>query len=358
MNVHRRIIGWITVCAVIALAISWHQSVRAIDYDQPFSLTISPYYLSLNTKPGHSTSDSITLKNNSSDPVTLQTGLMRFRSYNDRGVPELLPLEPNDQFANWISFSDDTFTIAAGGSKKVAITITVPENAALGYYYAVKFQKVAGGSTTDTTQLLGSSAVLLLLEVTTPNITKDVRLLSFTADKIIYDYLPVTFTVTLKNQGNIHIAPTGNIFIDHGNQKDVGIIDVNKVGGNILPDSTRAFTSIWDDGFPRHQEKIVDGTTIKDKKGATVYTLHWNWADASKVRIGKYTANLLLVYDNGTSDVPVQGVLSFWVIPWQIILGAGLILLFALFGLASLVKRLSWRSRPKKHRRLSNNNDH
>jgi hypothetical protein len=61
-----------------------------------------------------------------------------------------------------------------------------------------------------------------------------------------------------------------------------------------------------------------------------------------KLRWGKYTANLLLVYDDGTKDVPIEGTLSFWVIPWRLIFGAiGLVVFIRFF-------RISWFLKPFK----------
>lgn len=342
------------ITVLVAGLLSLATPALAIEYKQPFSLTVSPYYLSLNVKPGGAVSDVIHLKNNSAESITLETGLMRFRSYNDQGVPELLPLEENDQFNSWISYSENRFTIGAGGSKDLKITISVPSDAALGYYYAITFKKASTQEGEETTKLLGSSAVLILLEVATPDIQKDVQIVSFTSDRIVYDYLPVTFRVTLKNRGNIHVAPGGNIFIDQANRKDIGIIDVNKAGGNILPDSTRVFLSTWEDGFPIRQEKTSDGNAIKDEKGDVVYSLKWNFENASHFRIGKYTANLLMIYDNGTSDVPITGTLSFWVVPWQMILAILAVLSLAIVGLLSLLKRFGWRRGKKKRRELFN----
>jgi hypothetical protein len=70
--------------------------------------------------------------------------------------------------------------------------------------------------------------------------------------------------------------------------------------------------------------------------------LQWNWADASKLRWGKYTAKLLFVYDDGKRDVPVEGEVSFWVIPWRLVGGGIFVAIFVLIGLKSTLQNL-WR---------------
>ncbi|MBI2439455.1 MAG: hypothetical protein HYV45_02555, partial [Candidatus Moranbacteria bacterium] len=67
--------------------------------------------------------------------------------------------------------------------------------------------------------------------------------------------------------------------------------------------------------------------------------LKWDWNDASKLRFGKYQAKLLLIYDDGTRDIPIEGMVSFWVVPWRII--AIIIFNFALIiGLIFYIIRL------------------
>jgi hypothetical protein len=37
--------------------------------------------------------------------------------------------------------------------------------------------------------------------------------------------------------------------------------------------------------------------------------------------MGKYTAHMLLVYDNGERDIPIEAAVSFWIVPWRLIGG-------------------------------------
>ncbi|MGB3073255.1 MAG: hypothetical protein WBB68_03290, partial [Candidatus Moraniibacteriota bacterium] len=60
------------------------------------------------------------------------------------------------------------------------------------------------------------------------------------------------------------------------------------------------------------------------------------------LRFGKYTAKMLLVYDDGTRDIPIEGVVSFWVMPWRLIAGAVFISIFFLIGMKSTLGKI-WR---------------
>jgi hypothetical protein len=163
--------------------------------------------------------------------------------------------------------------------------------------------------------------------------------LQFSTPQKIYEFLPVAFTIKLKNSGNVHVIPKGNIFIDHFDEtKDVAILPVNDLNGNVLPDSNRIFESDWTDGFPVYQQKMNGDKVATDKNGKEITELKWDFSQVPKLRWGKYTANLLLVYDDGTHDVPIEGKLTFWVIPWRL-LGAGVVVVgLMLLGLYSIVK--------------------
>ena len=118
----------------------------------------------------------------------------------------------------------------------------------------------------------------------------------------------------------------------------MAILEVNQDRGNILPDSNRVFTSKWTEGFPVYVEKVEDGKVVLDNQGKQVYSLNWDFSQLYKLRFGKYTADLLLVYDDGVRDQTVEGQLSFWVIPWRLLIAALVIVVLAFAGIRSIIK--------------------
>jgi hypothetical protein len=48
---------------------------------------------------------------------------------------------------------------------------------------------------------------------------------------------------------------------------------------------------------------------------------------------------MLLVYDDGTRDIPIEGVVTFWVMPWRVI-GAAFFNFVLIIGLGWYVVRL------------------
>jgi hypothetical protein len=163
------------------------------------------------------------------------------------------------------------------------------------------------------------------------------QLSDFKTDKFIYEYLPTTFEIKVQNSGNIHLIPVGDIFIDQGDTKDIAVFPVNEGRGNVLPQSGRTLTASWSDGFAVKVPKEENGAVVRNDNGETVYTTKWDFTKADKFRFGKYTANLLLVYDNGERDIPLEASVDFWIIPWKILLVAGVVVILVLFGLKSII---------------------
>jgi hypothetical protein len=296
-------------------------------------LITSPLPINLSAEPGASVQAAIKVKNDGSREEKLKISVLKFKAYDETGKPRIMDPEMGDDFINWVSFSENPITVASGEWKTVVATWNVPKEAALSYYYAIFFSRA--NEEVDTadrqTAIMGGSAVMALLEAKVPGAKREVSVADFTASRTMYEFLPTAFRVRLANTGNVPVAPHGNIFITQGD-KDVATLDVNPSKGNVLPGSGRIFDQAWTDGFPVYREKTENGKAVLDENGNIVFELFWDWKDASKLRFGKYTAKLVMVYDDGTRDVPLEAEVSFWVMPWRLIGASAVILFFAFIG--------------------------
>ncbi len=184
-----------------------------------------------------------------------------------------------------------------------------------------------------------------------PNAKRDVQLVTIQSTRSIYEYLPASIDIKLKNKGNIHVAPVGSLYILK-KDKQVGLVDFNKAGGNVLPGTNRVFNLEWNDGFPRQDNKKENGVAVRDKDGKEIKELKWEFSQIPKFRIGKYTAKLLAVYsDVNGREIPVEGSVSFWVIPWKILLGGAFILFLIGVGLYVSTRRFFKTLKPRKRTR-------
>jgi len=305
----------------------------------PLVLETSPLPINLIVDPGKSVTTDIRVKQAGSETARLKVGLMKFRAYGNEGKPELLDRQPGDDYFDWVKFDKTLFDAPPNVWQTVHVTINVPKSAAFGYYFAVVFSREGDDvhHTGNTNSIAGATAVLMLLEARSPNAKRNLQLVSFTADHRVFEFLPTQFNVTLANTGNVHGAPQGDIFIIKG-KKQIAILPINANGGNILPASKRLLTVQWLDGFPVYKQVVKDGKVKLDKNNKQVKALMWDWTQANKFRMGRYTAHLFAVYDDGTHDVPIEAELSFWVIPWRIILALLLVIALIGFGVYAAVR--------------------
>lgn len=317
------------------------------------NLTTSPVPIDLAGKPGTTLSTDLRIENNNNQAEQLKVSLMKFSAYGTTGQPRLLERGPGDNYFDWVSFSPSRFTAQPGVWMTVKMDIKLPKSAALGYYYAVIFSRAdrpAAAPGEHQNLVLGSTAILVLVEAQVPDAKRQANLVSFSSSRKTYEFLPADFNVNLHNSGNIHLVPHGDIFIMKGS-KQIADLVVNPGGGNILPDTNRIFSAQWNDGWPVYKQKVQDGQVVLDGQSRPLKSLDWDFSRIQKLRFGHYTARLVMAYDNGHTDVPIEASLSFWVVPWRLLGVVILILLLILLGLYTfgrgVWKRLGKKRQPK-----------
>jgi hypothetical protein len=332
----KRGVAWLLVvlfCFSISLAP--HPSHAQDLPNRDVNLFTSPLPINLSMAPGTETTTDIRVKNGNDVTEKLKVSLMKFSAYGEEGKPALAEREPGDDYFDWVSFNTPTFEAPPNEWKTIKMTIDAPKSAAFGYYYAVVFSRANEPKKADPGNvLLGSTAVLVLVDVKSPNAKRSLQLLSFSADKRSYEFLPANFKVRLHNNGNVHLLPRGNIYIKRGN-KVIANLTVNAQGGYILPNSNRVYEASWNDGFPVYKNKEAGGKVLTSEDGKPIRDLEWNFSRLPKLKFGHYKAQLLMAYDNGKQDVPLEATLSFWVVPWRILAVLLVVAILAGIGLWS-----------------------
>jgi len=247
--------------------------------------------------------------------------------------------------------------------QQVKMTIAIPKSGAFEYNYAVEFSRVGdtiypGG---NSEAIAGGSAVLVLLNVVAPGMNRSLQLSSFSIEHSLVEFVPTTFDVNFNNNGNVFVQPAGDIFITQGNTQ-VGVIELNDEQGNILAHSRRLYKVEWTDGWPFYEPSSKNGKPVLDRNGRQEVSLSWglpsasginNGVDASttnasmvkessnpisRLRFGEYTARLVAVYtDDFGRDVPVTSQITFWVVPWRILLAFLAVILIIAFAIYTLI---------------------
>jgi hypothetical protein len=195
------------------------------------------------------------------------------------------------------------------------ITFNTPKEAGFSYSFALVISRQSTPKPTAGTRLIkGSVAVFSLANVDRPGATSNLKVMRFSSSKHLYEYLPATLEVRFKNTGNTIVQPYGNIFVQRGAtaKTPLASLPVNETKGYILPGTERTVTADWNDGFAAYQTTKNSGTESKH--------LSLDWSKLSHFRIGRYTARLVAVYNDGQHDVPIEGTVTFWVVPWRAII--------------------------------------
>lgn len=327
----------ISIVAVIALGVVGSKVFGQSDNAGGFNLSTTPVVANLETKPGVPTSTKVQVKNNNITTESIKVSLLRFASNNQDGSPLLTEPDQNDEFLKWVTFSETRFDAEPNVWKTFDVTISPPGTAAFGYYYAIVLSRENATTSAGVTNLNASVAIPILLDVVAPGTVRKADISLFKSNKGLYEFLPSTLTLAMKNGGNTHVAPRGNIFITKGG-KNVAVLEVNQPKGNILPNSSREFSADWNDGSPAYKLVEADGKAVL-KDGKQTSKLDWSHFDLSKLRFGKYHAKAAMVYSDGTGDVASEAELDFWVIPWRIIGVTALLLLLIVAGLWAMVIR-------------------
>ena len=325
--------------AAAATSSSTNNSEPTSNPNGAFDVVVSPSSQDLEVKPGETVTAKIQIRNEGLATEHIKVTLMKFGAAGANGTPQLNKLGPNDEFAQWASFSTTHFDAQPNVWTPITMTIAPPANAAFGYYYAVIFSRDnPKPSGTTGSNLLGSVASLVLLDVQAPGAVRHADIVNFSTSRNVYEFLPASFTVRMHNTGNVHVAPRGNIFVSKGG-KNLAILEVNLNEGNVLPKSYRVFTANWADGRPVYKEKVSNGKVVLDKAGKPVMNLDWSNYNMSKLRFGKYHAKLVMVYNNGSGDVEDIAQLNFWVIPWRILIIGLLTLALVIAGIWAVIIR-------------------
>lgn len=320
---------------IAGLVVLGAPSAGAQTTDNSFSVQVTPSPLVTTVKPGQSSTLELAVRNTSNATETLEAELRGFKIDPQTNQISLDQTVPAD-IKSWVTFANPTFEIRAGEVFTERLTITTPKDAGFSYAFAVVLsRKIEQAAQPGKPSIQGSVAVFTLINVDKPGATKSYDISSFISKRRIYEYLPTELTINLKNTGNSIVKPTGSVFIERmRGGKPLAELRLNPNDSYLLPDTTRPLKVKWNDGFPVYTSvKVADNAPETQR-------LTWDYSKIHKLRIGRYTAKLVGVYNDGQRDIPVTASVSFWVIPWRLLLMCLLVGGLLILGLVTLFRRI------------------
>jgi len=339
---YRGTLGVLSIVTVFMTVLFLSPVVTAAEPTGDFSLQVTPSPMMATLKPGTTTELELKVRNTGTQTEELKIELRSFRVDNATGHVSLDDTTP-PEVADWIAYSAPRFTVKPGQWYSQKIRVALPKDTGFSYSFASVISRIADPLASAGRVMKGSLAVFTLINVDRPGALRKLDIEKFAPTQGIYEYLPATFDIQLKNTGNTITQPYGNVFIQRdGDAKPIAVVPINDKKGSILPGSSRTLQALWGNGFPAHN-------TVTTASGQQTNEV-WDWSKISEFRAGRYTAKLVAVYNDGQRDVPIEREVTFWVIPWKIALGVTTILVILGFGIWTIFRKI-WATTHRSKRR-------
>jgi hypothetical protein len=282
--------------AVLAYEI---QDLTGVEEKKDFVL--GPGKTELWLSPGEKTTDQLLITNRLGREMSFKVEIEDFKGSRDPEETTVLLGEEKGPYSlkDLLHPEVTEFTLKHGQRMVLPVEISIPEDAEPGGLYGsilIATSSSPQGSETEEETVKGQMQLISRLgclyfirvkgEVIEDGFLKELR--TGTAKKF-YEKGPISFELLFENNGNVHLMPYGGIEIFNILGKKVDEVEIEPYFA--LPDSLRLREVNWQKEF----------------------------------LFGRYTA--LASVNRGYQDIVDQKSITFWVIPWKIVL-AGLIGLF------------------------------
>ncbi len=320
----KKIIYSTIIISVFMLLLSWPLPGEAytktnVDVTAQNDFVVEPGKTEVFLNPGESMVKNISITNRVNKTVKFKLSTEDFVGSNDAKQPVVLMGDANSPYSlkDFIVPEITEFSLEFGEKITIPVTVSVPKNAEpRGYYGALIVSndpdKLSGGTASDVegkTRIVSRIGSLFLLRINGEG-KEEGNIENFKTigpKQMFYSSRPTGFEIAYKNTGNVHLVPYGTITIKNIFGQVVGILPVDAYF--VLPDSIRYREVNWADGFS----------------------------------LGRYTANLSLYkgYNNEYSDAK----LSFWIIPWKILVPAFVVILLLVVSFYYLLTRFELRKK-------------
>ena len=304
----------VTSLALVAAAIAAAPVLAQTPPAPGQALEIDPPVLDIRGNPGETIKQQIRIRDISTSKLLVRNNINDFVAAGEDGTPNILLDEGETSpysIKNWISPLPE-LTLKPREVQPLTVTVTIPQNAAPGGYYGViRFTAEAAELTQSGVSLSASIGTLVLLRVN-GTAKESMGMEEFYASSAgnrgtLFESAPVQFTARIKNTGNLHEQPRGQITVKDMFGQVVGTPNVNLENRNVLPGSIRKF------------ESPLDETVI-----------------GNKLLFGRYTADLVMTYANGQKTTAS---LDFWVVPYKLIIIVVVSLILAFFLIRFAIRR-------------------
>lgn len=275
------------------------------------SIGVAPTSKVLKMSPGETYTDEIVFWNLSQSGDTYKVFVSGFEQIENQPGTAIILTPQDDAIApysasKWVTVQKDTLELEPNRNTKLGYSITVPDDATNGEFNFEIFLI----SQSDAQQM--GTATFANLAAGTPfliqigdEFVENAELLEFYSDKKVYEKINVNLLTRIKDLGDTHITPTGEIVIENIFKQEVARIPFNKNNQSLLRDTTGNYADSW-----------VQSSYLSPNNA---------------IALGPLNAKLIVTYRSFQPGFAVlDAQTTFWVIPWKIIIAVLAVLLLAI----------------------------
>ena len=277
---------------------------------------VGPGRAELELKPGQSAVFEISVANRISDNRRFELAVEDVAGTDDAGRAVVFLGDQTGPYTlkDYISFPEKTFTLDLGDRARIPVTITIPEDAEPGGYYGgvlvstIQDDGINEGAGTARSPIIARVGTLFFItvpgEVVKSGETKSVTL---TQNKYWFEKGPIDLSILYENTGSVHLNPYGEVRITNLFNEEVGFVELEP--WFVLPKSLRARDVSWN----------------------------------REMLFGRYTATVSI--NRGYDDIVDTSTVTFYVLPWKIVLGTFVVIFLVLFIFRFLFRNFEFRRR-------------
>ncbi|KPJ55724.1 hypothetical protein AMJ49_06470 [Parcubacteria bacterium DG_74_2] len=282
--------------------------------------TLGPGKIEVFLDPGKTTSRTLLITNRLGKAMKFKVGIEDFEGSPTGQKAAVLLGEERGPYSlkDYLEPELAEFILAHGERMVLPIEISIPENAEPGGLYGSVLISTAPieevpegeeGKAKGQVQIIGRIASLFFVKVKGA-VTEEGVLEKFDTvnSKKLHQQGSISFSISYRNKGNIHLNPYGIIEIKNILGKKIDEIEIEPYFA--MPNSLRLREMKWE----------------------------------TRLSLGYYTATLSL--NRGYQDIVDEATISFWIIPWKILLGAAIVIFLFLAFIRWAMTRFEIRRKP------------
>jgi len=288
------------------------------------SIGVAPTSKKLQMEPGEVYTDEIVFWNLSQETRTYMIYVSGFQQIENQPGTAIILTPEDDATApysasKWFTLERDSVYLEPNKNVKLEYTITVPEDATKGEFNAEIFliseSDTEGNITAAFANLAAGTPFLIQIG---DEFVENAELLRFVPDKKLYETITVTFLTKIKNLGDTHITPKGEIIVENIFKQEVARIPFNQNAQSLLRDNIGNYEDYWE------QSSFLSPNNA--------------------IALGPLKARLIITYRSFQPGFSVlNGETTFWIIPWRIVIAI-------LVAIVLAIMFMKWKKKTRKKR--------